>query len=848
MEHAQTRAALMRSTFGVAWYRFRATLVQRRSGYLAIVLVVGLLGGLAMASVAGARRTQSSFSTFLASTHPSDLSFLSANYRANAAPTNAYARGYNPGLIRAVTRLPGVTRVESYAQVNATGVNKKGGAASVGTVLVEGSVDGEFFNQDRVTVVKGRMSRPTRANEIVVSAEFARAVLNTVKLPVTFTAGLYTNAQVASPQYGTPAVRPQLRLLAKVVGIVKYNDTIVQDDVDASPFGRFLLTPALTRLALHCCVALTVTYVTLRSARDLVSVEAGIVRLLPRGIAPLFYVTSDFATKANQSIEPVAIALGVFGGIAALVTLVVALLVIGRELDRATDERAILRAVGAAPSTIVAESLFGPLGAVIAGTVLAVGAAYLLSPLAPLGPVRPYYPRAGLSLDATVFAVGAAVLVVVLGGATVLRARRRAPHRLARRSRRRTPSFLVGRLRASNALPAPALTGLHFALDAGSGAGDVPARSAISGVIIAASVIVGTLTFGASLDSLVSHPQLYGWNWDYEISSNGFGYADIPQAAVNHLLAGDRYVASWSGVYFDALGLDGITEPVIGARPGAPIGPPILSGHGLDASNQVVLGAATLAALHKRVGQTVTVDVRSSPPVRLTIVGTATLPTVGQAGTLHTTMGTGAMLDYRLIPAASRNPFNSTVAGPQAVWVRLRPGAPRAAALRSLQRIAGATSLSLDGAPSVLTVQRPAQIVNYRSMGTTPALLALGLAAGSILALGLTLVDSVRRRRRNLAVLKALGFTRRQLAATVAWQSSVSIVIGEVIGVPLGVVAGRFLWTLFTRVIHVVPATSVPVSSVALVALGGLALGNVVALFPGRIAARTPTALLLKSE
>src|SRR5256885_12986605 len=64
------------------------------------------------------------------------------------------------------------------------------------------------------------------------------------------------------------------------------------------------------------------------------------------------------------------------------------------------------------------------------------------------------------------------------------------------------------------------------------------------------------------------------------------------------------------------------------------------------------------------------------------------------------------------------------------------------------------------------------EIVNYRTMGATPALLASGLAAGAILALGLTLTASVRRRRHDLALLKTLGFTKRQLAAAVAWQAS----------------------------------------------------------------------------
>jgi len=148
----------------------------------------------------------------------------------------------------------------------------------------------------------------------------------------------------------------------------------------------------------------------------------------------------------------------------------------------------------------------------------------------------------------------------------------------------------------------------------------------------------------------------------------------------------------------------------------------------------------------------------------------------------------------------------------------------------------------------VTGVLRPAEIVNYRSLGGTPVFLGAGLATGAVAALALTLLASVRRRRRDLALLKTLGFTGPQLAAAVAWQSTIAVVIGTVVGVPFGIALGRWLWDLFARSIHAVPAPSVPVVSVTLIALGALVLANVVAALPGRLAARTPTALLLHSE
>ena len=72
---------------GVAGYRLRTTFRHRWGGYLSLVILVALIGGLGLGSLAAARRTQSSFSTFLASTNPSDLSVSVYSGAASARPT-----------------------------------------------------------------------------------------------------------------------------------------------------------------------------------------------------------------------------------------------------------------------------------------------------------------------------------------------------------------------------------------------------------------------------------------------------------------------------------------------------------------------------------------------------------------------------------------------------------------------------------------------------------------------------------------------------------------------------------------------------------------------------------------
>ena len=337
----------------------------------------------------------------------------------------------------------------------------------------------------------------------------------------------------------------------------------------------------------------------------------------------------------------------------------------------------------------------------------------------------------------------------------------------------------------------------------------------------------------------------------------------MPPQALD-LLARDRAVAGWSGVSLRPadVQIDGQTIPVILAGTHARVTPPILSGHPLEADNQIVLGAATLAQLGKRVGDTVVASYGTPhdapvyiPPTRLMIVGTATLPAIGVTQRLHPSMGTGAILPAGIEPAAFLKVLHRLDAnGANVVFVRLRTGVAPAEALTSLQRIADAGTRALSALPNaggivtVLPVQYPAEIENYRSIGATPVVLAAGLAAGAVVALGLTLTASVRRRRRDLALLKALGFTQRQLVACVAWQSTVAAVIGVIAGIPLGIALGRWLWVLFARDIYAVPLATVPVPLVIYVGFGALVLANAVAFLPGRYAARTPTALVLRAE
>ncbi len=838
----------------VAWYRFRATFRRRWGGYVAIALLIGLVGGIAMGSIAAARQTQSSYPAFLASTNASDLTMSTYGIGNNSA-----ANSYSPELTRVIAHLPEVKLVESWVGVGVVPLDHDGAPNLNSSINPAGSVDGLYFDEDRATPVVGRMADPRRADEFVTTTLGAHALGWHVGQVIPM--GVYASNQFGLPGFGTPSVAPLRRIDMKLVGLVVFNNQVIEDDADRLPTD-VLFTPALTRtLFTSHSVQGTWYAMQLDHGSAIPAVEEKLIHLLPSGSDANFTVTSIAETKVERAVKPESIALGVFGAIAALAALAIAALAISRQLRSNDEDLYVLRALGASPATNVVGGLIGVLGAIVSGSLLAAAVAVSLSPLSPLGPIRDVYHPAGIALDWTVLGFGLLVLIGGLGTIAVALAYRGAPHRLATKFRIEHPrdSRLL-QMATSSGVSASGAVGLRFALQSGRGRTSLPARSVLVGATLAVALVTTTLTFSSGLHTLVSRPALYGWNWSYALTSENV----VPPQALAALNR-DPDVAAWSGYHNISVQIDGQTVPIILGNNHTTVAPPTLSGHGVDGNNQIVLGPSTLSLLHKSVGDTVIGSFGSPntaplyiPPFKLVIAGTATLPAIGGASNFadHPSMGTGAVGSDHVNPAFIRAAQSSdpNLDGPGLVFVRLHSAVNAAPGLADMNRIATLSDKVFAADPNatgdsveVLGVQRPAEIVNYQSTGATPVILAAGLAVGTIVALAVTLIASVRRRRRDLAVLKTLGFTTRQLAATIAWQASVIAAIAAVIGVPVGIAAGRQLWTLFARNINAVPQPTVPASLILVVATV-LILANLIAAIPARIAARTPAALVLRTE
>jgi hypothetical protein len=743
-----------------------------------------------------------------------------------------------------------VRSAESYVALNGLSALRSGFADPQTSFnhLVElvGSLDGLYFDQDRVIITSGRRASPRRPGEIVISEQTAQRFGLRVGQSLSY--NFYSGRQASDPGFDPMTRQPMHRGRLTIAGIGVFTDEVVQDDIDR--IYRILATPALTRQELRCCAAYLWTGLRLaRGDRDVAPALREFVKLLPPGTPGVFRVTSVVEGQGERAVRPESVAAGMFGLIAALAALVLALQAIRREILAGRGARGILRAVGASPFAITLDASIGIICAVAVGAMLAVAVAVAASPLAPLGQLHRLEPDPGASFDWTVLGAGATFLLLALSAATALLAHAEVSARSQRRGAAARRPIAAAR-KAALILPATAAAGIGFAFEPGSGGDPRPARPSIAGTVVALVILVGSLAFGASLGNLVSHPALYGWNWDTEILA-GSGYGNIPLPRARQLLGDDPDIAAWSGAYFGSVEINSHNVPVI-ATTNARVSPPILAGHAVAGPTQIVLGPETLALVGGRVGGTVRVF-NGKTTLVMRVAGTATMPAIGVGHGIHSSLGGGAVLPAGVLPedVLASGIGDRALRGPNTILVRFRPGVDHAAALRRLERIGGRLSRIRSGSVEgiqVLPVQRPAEIVNYRTMGTAPLVLAGMLSAGAVVALALTHAASARRRSRDLALLKTLGFVRRQVVAVVIWQALAPVAIGTVIGVPLGIATGRFLWTRFASELYVVPQPAISMVTVAVVAFSALALAILTAIVPGWRAARTSAATVLRAE
>ena len=379
----------MRPGGWLAWHDARL----RWRGYAGIVALLATMGGLSLFSVAGARRTESSYPRFLRAANSSTI--VATSFGA-----------FDPKVGAAIAATHGVVRSRTFVAFNVFAL-VHGTPDFSQDFESAGSVDGEYFDQDRFTATHGRQPEPNNPDEVAVN-ELAASRYH-YRVGERLRLGTY-DVDPHDPTFFIHPPAPRFILTATIVGIGVFPDEVLQDDADRLP--RMLLTPAYTRRAKRFATYGSQGVVLARQAGGVADFKRAVISRLPSS-AVIFKVTSVDEVHGLRAVRPVAVALGAFGVIVGIACLVLGVQAVGRVVRFQRDDRLVLRSLGASPRTIVASAVIGPIGALILGAAAAVLVAVSLSPLMPVGPVNRVETRSGVDVDATVMALGATPVVLV---------------------------------------------------------------------------------------------------------------------------------------------------------------------------------------------------------------------------------------------------------------------------------------------------------------------------------------------------------------------------------------------------------------------------------------------------
>jgi putative ABC transport system permease protein len=822
------------------WWRLAGQRSWRQA--VALALLTGLLGAVALGAVAGARRTAGAYDRYLTSIQASDV-FVNVPGKLPAEPV------LRP--IRLIRQLPGITASAAYLGLSAAPVINGKIDRSASVPPLNGSLDREYWTQDRMTVLAGRLPPTSATDQIVLAASAVKPLQARLGGQVTY----------AFVRFGNRGpVGPVVRKSFRVAAIVELPPVLV-DSTDTAEFA--ILPPGATRAALpfygYAWVAARLAHGTAgipalqrelaRLAAHMAARERRVTGHPDVGLS--FDIRRADITRAQvrDSIRPEVVALAVFGGIAALALLVLTGQGLTQLVSRSAAATGTARMLGATRAQAALAAALPGAVAIAAGTALAVAGAIALSPLAPVGPVRRFDPARGVHADALVLGTGAAVAVLLLTGLLALLAVRSARQRTAPAAGH--PSA-VAAAAARAGLPPAAVIGSRNALEPGAGTRAVPVRSVLAGSAAAVTAVAASVVFGASLTGLTTHPARYGWNWDVVLQAQA-GFSQFLPGALSKLITGQPAVAGWSELAFDQEPLDGHVLPVMGiARHGEPVQPPTIRGRPLASSRGIQLGETTIRQLGKHIGDTVRAGTGKNAQT-LTITGTVALPSFGLATGDHVSLGRGALMteDALLALQGHQGPVTRQesldLALPSAVAIDLVPGTTAAQRSALVHRIVSANPDGLPGGTYEVPTAISSSVHNAAQLGGLPLSLATGLAAAAVLSLGLTVLGSVRRRRQELALLKALGMTRGQLWRIITWQTGLILGLAVAVGLPLGIAAGRWAWAAFAGSLGAVPVTEVPLATLGLGVLLLAAAGNLLTAVPAAIAARTHSGALLRT-
>jgi ABC-type lipoprotein release transport system permease subunit len=772
---------------------------------MVLVVLIALAVGAVMAAAAGARRTETAYPRLVSAQRSFDVA--TSGFSGKADPPQGLAR---------IARLPQVAEWSRLDVLTEAAVLPSGRTVTAPELLPQVDLRGRFgLTMNRFRVVTGRLFDPRASGEAVIDFSTAARLRVHVGSVIRLDLGEATDRHGASES-------------VRIVGLVAAPGMFPA--LGVTPLGQLFTSPAFMRRFGVRPVGDPTLLLRLRHGEEDVPGFLRDLRGAGLGRANLQFA-GDQTVGVQRSIRFTVLALWALAGLVAVTALATLGQSLARQVSLDSTDHAILRALGMSPTQLFGLGMVRVAVVATLGAALAVPVAWLLSWWTPIGLARVAEPTPGFAADPLVWVLGVLATVVGLVAAGAV------PAWLAAGAARSGPSAMTGEhpSRVAAALArvsrsVAAAVGVRMALQTGRGNAAVPVRSAALGSAVAVVALVASVVVGASLGRLLHTPRLSGYAWDAFLTPGTL--AELAKASV--VIQNDPNVAVVSRGGYSDVEIGGRQLLAFSFHGDPSLMPPIVAGRAPVGEAEIAVGPEVMREAHIRIGSTIDVatprdEQGRQTRLRMAIVGQAVIPPP---------------------PFAQTKPGDSVIISPSA-YDRLHPGEPQPFLIRFKAGVdADAASARLSRQlplAFVYPATRTTQVEALGGIATIPLVMSALLVALAAGALGHTLLTSIRRRRRDFAILKALGFAQGQLAGVVAWQASTLAVCAGLIGVPLGMVLGRWTWRSVADQAGVHPSVVYPLS-IALVLPAAVVLAILLALIPARLAARTQVAQALRSE